>query len=85
MSTTRAVLRQVEPGNDALCAHCGAAVRFAAKSHAQQVIANVYADGAWDRVEHFHARCYIEAGSPYGEAAPPKRPAAAEAPTPVPG
>jgi hypothetical protein len=21
----------------------------------------------WDRVEHFHADCYVEAGSPYGE------------------
>ena len=74
VTATRAVLRPVEPGNDAVCAHCGSPVRFAAKSHAQQVIANVYVDGAWDRVEHFHARCYIEAGSPHGEAAPPKRP-----------
>jgi hypothetical protein len=74
VTTTRAVLRPIEPGNDAVCAHCGSPVRFAARSHAQQVIANVYVDGAWHRVEHFHARCYPEAGSPYGEVAPPAPP-----------
>jgi hypothetical protein len=35
-----------------------------------QVIANVYVDGVWDRVEHYHAECYDEAGSPYGDATP---------------
>jgi hypothetical protein len=67
---TRAVLRQVEPGNDAVCVHCRTAVKFAARTHPQQVIANVYVDGAWDRVEHYHEPCYLEAGAPYGEAKP---------------
>jgi hypothetical protein len=68
--TTRAVLRQVEPGNDAVCVHCRTAVKFAARTHPQQVIANVYVGGAWDRVEHYHEVCYLEAGAPYGEATP---------------
>ena len=32
-----------------------------------QVICNVYVKGRWDRVEHFHAPCYEEAGQPFGE------------------
>ncbi len=66
---SRAVLRQVEPGNTANCAHCGAPIKFAARSQQRQVIANVYQDGAWVRVEHYHADCYDLAGQPYGEAA----------------
>ena len=26
-------------------------------------------DGTWDRVEHFHADCYVEASAPYGDPA----------------
>lgn len=51
-----------------LCAHCDEQVKFAAKVNRQQVIANVYLDGRWDRVEHFHEECYALAGAPYGEA-----------------
>ena len=69
MKTSRAVVRPIEPGNSAMCAHCGAPVKFVARSQGRQVIANVYADGAWVRVEHFHADCYGEAGEPYGEPA----------------
>ena len=69
MNSSRAVVRSIEPGNSAMCAHCGAPVKFVARSQGRQVIANVYADGAWLRVEHFHADCYGEAGEPYGEAA----------------
>jgi hypothetical protein len=65
---SRAVLRQVEPGNTANCAHCGAPIKFAARSQQRQVIANVYQDGTWIRVEHFHADCYDLADQPYGEA-----------------
>ena len=43
-------------------------MKFAAKVQRQQVIANVYVDGRWNRVEHFHAECYDEAGLPYGQA-----------------
>jgi hypothetical protein len=32
-----------------------------------QMICNVYADGVWQRVEHFHAECYETAGRPYGD------------------
>jgi hypothetical protein len=63
---SRAVNRQVEPGNSANCAHCGAPVKFVARSQLRQVIANVYSGGSWVRVEHFHADCYDEAGQPYG-------------------
>ena len=64
--TSRAVLRSVEPGNSAMCAHCGAPVKFVARAQKRQVIANVYVKGSWDRVEHFHDECYPEAGEPYG-------------------
>ena len=65
---SRAVLRRVEAGNLAICVHCGAQVKFAAKQNRQQAIANVYVDGAWARVEHFHEECYAEAGEPFGPA-----------------
>ena len=64
---SRAVLRLIEPGCAVDCVHCNQRVKFQARIRGQQVICNVYVDGAWDRVEHFHAECYGEAGSPYGE------------------
>ena len=64
---SRAVLRRVEAGSTAMCSTCGQMVKFAAKEARTQVIANVYVDGRWARVEHFHAECYQEAGSPYGQ------------------
>lgn len=66
---SRAVLRRVDPGNLVVCAHCHEQVKFAAKLHRMQVIANVYVKGRWDRVEHFHAECYPLAGDPHGDAA----------------
>jgi len=66
MTASRAVERTVEPGNSASCHHCGAPVKFVARAQLRQVIANVYVDGNWNRVEHFHADCYGEAGMPYG-------------------
>lgn len=68
MSQSRAVVRHIEPGNSANCAHCGAPVKFVARAQLRQVIANVYKSGNWDRVEHFHADCYEEADQPYGPA-----------------
>jgi hypothetical protein len=65
---SRAVLRTVEPGTDAACARCGQPVKFVARRSAQQVIANVYAAGRWDREEHFPADCYADAGAPHGPA-----------------
>jgi hypothetical protein len=70
-SISRAVVRRIEPGNMAVCAHCALPVKFAAKLHLMQVIANVYVDGRWNRVEHFHAACYDEALEPYGVAEVP--------------
>jgi RNA polymerase-binding transcription factor DksA len=63
---SRAALRRVEAGNLAICAQCGQQVKFAAKQNRQQVIANVYVKGKWDRVEHFHDECYDLAGTPFG-------------------
>jgi hypothetical protein len=65
---SRAVVRPIEPGNSAMCTHCGAPVKFVARAQLRQVIANVYERGTWNRVEHFHADCYDEAGQPYGDA-----------------
>ncbi len=67
---SRAIIRAIEPRNDANCAHCGAPVKFAPRKKHQQVIANVYEGGVWDRVEHYHVDCYTEAKEPYG---PPAR------------
>ncbi len=69
MLKSRAVIRTVEAGNSAMCAHCEAQVKFVARAQLRQVIANVYEDGEWKRVEHFHADCYQLAGEPYGPAA----------------
>jgi hypothetical protein len=68
MTESRAVTRTVEAGNSAICAHCGAQVKFVARAQLRQVICNVYQDGVWNRVEHFHADCYAEASEPYGDA-----------------
>lgn len=65
--TSRAALRLIEPGSSVDCSHCDQRVKFQARVRLQQVICNVYLDGAWDRVEHFHAECYEIAGSPYDE------------------
>lgn len=64
--TSRAVVRFIEAGNSAMCASCGVAVQFRARVKTQQVICNVYEDGRWDRVEHFHRDCYDVAGQPFG-------------------
>ena len=69
MTESRAVVRTVEPGSSAICAHCGAPVKFVARAQLRQVIANVYESGVWNRVEHYHAECYEAAGEPYGSAA----------------
>ena len=66
--TSRAVLRDVEPGSTVDCSHCGERVKFQAKRRHKQVICNVYVGGKWDRVEHFHSECYEQAGEPFDEA-----------------
>jgi hypothetical protein len=67
-SESRAVERLIAPGGAVHCAQCGAQVKFAARERGRQIIANVYVDGRWARVEHFHPRCYSAAGYPYGPA-----------------
>jgi hypothetical protein len=64
--TSRSVLRTIEAGSSAECVGCGERVKFQAKVRMQQVICNVYVDGRWDRVEHYHLECYQNAGEPYG-------------------
>ena len=64
---SRAVLRTIEAGSTAMCVTCDEQVKFRAKVKAHQVICNVYVDGKWDRVEHYHLECYEQAGQPYGE------------------
>jgi hypothetical protein len=66
--TSRAVLRYIEAGSMTYCEHCGATVKFQARVKSKQVICNVYVDNQWVRVEHYHESCYLQAGSPYGEA-----------------
>lgn len=67
--TSRAVVRPIEAGSSSVCSACGRQVKFSAKAKLQQVIANVYVDHVWARVEHFHAECYDSAGQPYGSVA----------------
>ena len=68
LKKSRAVERPIEAGNSAICSACGLPVKFVAKAQLRQVIANVYEDGVWKRVEHFHSECYEAAGEPYGPA-----------------
>ncbi len=65
---SRAVTRLVEPGNWAECVLCEEIIKFRARERRTQVICNVYVDGAWKRVEHFHTDCYKAAGEIYGAA-----------------
>lgn len=64
--TSRAVRRLIEPGNNVACASCGEIIKFVTREQASQIIANVYVDGRWDRVEYWHDVCYEKADSPYG-------------------
>jgi hypothetical protein len=63
---TRAVQRPVPQGSAVICAGCATLVKFAAKVRRHQVIANVYVDGRWNRVEHYHPECYATSGEPHG-------------------
>ncbi len=72
--TSRAVLRTIEAGCSAQCAHCDEPVKFRAKVKAHQVICNVYENGTWSRVEHYHEDCYRDVGEPYGLAVDGGRP-----------
>lgn len=64
--TSRAVTRLIEAGSMCDCIGCGKQVKFRARQRDLQVICNVYEDGVWRRVEHFHEECYETSGFPYG-------------------
>lgn len=64
---SRAVLRSIEAGSYVDCVRCGERVKFQAKIRKMQVICNVYTEGRWERVEHYHEECYVESDSPYGD------------------
>lgn len=66
---SRAVVRLIEPGNNAYCAKCDDLLKFRARLRLEQVICNVYVKNKWDRVEHYHPECYEKDGSPYGQPA----------------
>lgn len=70
MIQSRAVLRSIDAGSSAVCVGCAKPIKFVAKLQLRQVIANVYEEGKWKRVEHFHAECYDDAGDPYGPPTP---------------
>ena len=70
MTSSRAALRSVTPGTYVDCATCNTRIGYSAKTRPNQVIANVYSDGKWNRVEHYHEECYYRSGSPYGEPVP---------------
>ncbi len=72
---SRAVVRLIEAGSQVECWTCEVLLKFRARQRDEQVICNVYEDGVWQRVEHFHPDCYDEVGRPYGDAeqAPSRR------------
>jgi hypothetical protein len=76
MLDSRAVERLIIAGEEEWCcyADCDSPrhlIAWRARTVSREIIANVYVDGKWNRVEHFHPACYDRAGSPYGE--PKKR------------
>lgn len=58
MNQSRAVLREIGPGNTMRCCTCDQWVIYRSKKKQRRIIANVYEGGKWVRVEHFHEDCY---------------------------
>lgn len=65
---SRAVLRQVEPGQAEPCAHCERLVTWQARKRPKRVVANRYENSVWREVLIYHPACYADAGEPFGEA-----------------
>ncbi len=65
-SFSRAALRPIEAGSYVDCARCRQRVKFQAKIRLMQVICNVYDQGRWVKVEHYHESCYLETDLAYG-------------------
>lgn len=53
-----------------LCDSCGEHIKRSGTPHPRIVLANVYTDGRWDRLDAFHPECYTAEGEPYGEPGP---------------
>ncbi len=71
MIGTRAVEKPLTAGKEEYCGYlaCEYAKRkIASSSRApiKEVIANVYENGKWSFVVHFHVDCYNKLGQPYG-------------------
>jgi len=58
----------VQPGSWVNCESCGEQIKYQVRAQNMQMICNVYEDGTWSRVEHYHSGCYSESGEPYGPA-----------------
>ncbi len=63
---SRAVTRLIEAGSSTECSVCEKVLKFRARQRDYQIICNVYDDGDWVRVEHFHDECYLDAEQPFG-------------------
>ena len=71
---SRAVVRRIGPGNwvecaGGVCLHPKRMLKFEARKKDSQIVCNVYEDGSWRRVEHYHPDCYEVAGRPHGSPA----------------
>ncbi len=66
--SSRAVARPIPPGSTSVCQHCDEPIKFKAAATSRRIIANVYVNERWDRVEIYHPDCYSMAGEPYGRA-----------------
>ncbi len=76
--TSRAVRRTITPKNIVECARCGLPVVFMAPATRRararqrldvgkfQIVCNVYEGSRWDRVEHYHEKCYELDERPHG-------------------
>lgn len=64
---SRAVKRPIEAGASQDCPFCEEQVSFKARERASQVICNIYENGVWVKVEHYHEKCYTKAKKPYGK------------------
>lgn len=64
---SRAVVRLIEPGNEASCTKCGEPLKWRARKRLTQIICNVYKGRRWNRVEYYHPKCYKALDEPYGE------------------
>lgn len=71
---TRAHVRAIEAGAEDICPDdrggCGKTVKFLAQiplRYRRRVVANIYWQGKWNRIEVWHLLCYVAQGMPYGK------------------